>query len=119
MERKFQFYERYGVEEYYIYDPDHGDLVGWRRMGSILEEIPKMAGFESPRLRIRFDPGDGPDALTITGPDGKRFLTYVELAQERSDAERRAEESARRATEQTPRADRLAARLRELGVEPD
>ena len=31
MERKFQFYERYGVEEYYIYDPDRGDLVGWRR----------------------------------------------------------------------------------------
>jgi Uma2 family endonuclease len=112
MERKFQFYERYGVEEYYIYDPDHGDLVGWRRTGSVLEEVPKMAGFESPRLRIRFDPGDGPDALTITGPDGKRFLTYVELAKDRSDAELRAEESAQRA-------DRLAARLRELGVEPD
>ena len=28
MERKFQFYERYGVEEYYIYDPDNGDAGG-------------------------------------------------------------------------------------------
>jgi Uma2 family endonuclease len=119
MERKFQFYERYGVDEYYIYDPDHGDLVGWCRVGELLEEIPKMSGFESPRLKTRFDPGDGPDALTIIGPDGKRFLTYVELARARADAERRAEESAQRAFEQTQKADRLAARLRELGVDPE
>jgi hypothetical protein len=112
MERKFQFYERHGVDEYYIYDPDYGDLVGWRRADTVLEEIPRMAGFESPRLKIRFEPGNGPDALTITGPDGKPFVTYVELAKQRADAERRAGESAQRA-------DRLAARLRELGIEPD
>lgn len=28
---KFAFYERYGVEEYYIYDPDRGILQGWLR----------------------------------------------------------------------------------------
>ena len=43
MERKFQFYERHGVEEYYIYDPDRGDLVGWRRGEADLEQIPEMA----------------------------------------------------------------------------
>jgi Uma2 family endonuclease len=112
MERKFQFYERYGVDEYYIYDPDHGDLVGWCRAGSLLEEIPQMNGYESPRLKIRFYPGEVPDALIITGPDGKRFLSYAELAQQRALAERRAAELAERA-------ERLAARLRELGVEPD
>jgi Uma2 family endonuclease len=26
MIRKFRFYERYGVEEYYVYDPDIGFL---------------------------------------------------------------------------------------------
>ena len=31
MLRKFQFYEKHGVEEYYIYDPDNGDLQGWSR----------------------------------------------------------------------------------------
>ena len=31
MELKFQFYERFGVEEYYVYDPDNGSLEGWRR----------------------------------------------------------------------------------------
>ena len=112
MERKFQFYERHGVEEYYIYDPDRGDLVGWRRIGKILEESPKMAGFESPLLKIRFEPGEGPDNLKIIGPDGEPFLTYSDMVKQRDAARRLSEEL-------TQRADRLAARLRELGVEPD
>ena len=140
MERKFQFYERHGVEEYYIYDPDRGDLVGWRRAGQVLEEIPDMAGFVSPRLGIRFEPGDGPNNLVIVRPDGQRFLSYVELmdrfesADELALAERqRADEQAQlalaerqRADEQTQlalaerqRAEQMAARLRELGIEPD
>ena len=28
---KLEFYDRYGVEEYYIYDPETGELVGWLR----------------------------------------------------------------------------------------
>ena len=32
MKRKRLFYERYGVEEYYEYDPDRGQLHGWRRL---------------------------------------------------------------------------------------
>jgi Uma2 family endonuclease len=112
MERKFQFYERHGVEEYYIYDPDRGDLVGWCRRSAILEEIPEMAGYQSSRLKIRFEPGEGPDNLKIIGPDGEPFLTYTELVKERN-ADRLIAE------EQTRRADRLAARLRELGIELD
>lgn len=34
MERKLKFYEYHGVDEYYIYDPDNGDLIGWRRVGT-------------------------------------------------------------------------------------
>jgi Uma2 family endonuclease len=126
MERKFQFYERHGVEEYYIYDPDRGDLVGWCRRSAILEEIPEMAGYQSSRLKIRFEPGEGPDNLTIIGADGEPFLTFAELVKERNFNRQRAEEQTRLAEEQTrlaeeqaQRADRLAARLRELGVEPD
>jgi Uma2 family endonuclease len=119
LERKFQFYERYGVEEYYIYDPDRGDLVGWRRVNDILEEIPDMAGFQSPRLKIRFEPGGGPDNLKIIGPDGEPFRTYAELVKQRNADRLRADEKARLAEEQTQRADRLAARLRELGIETD
>jgi Uma2 family endonuclease len=109
--RKFRFYEQYGVEEYYVYDPDSGDLSGWRRDESGLDEIPDMNGFTSPRLGVRFEPGEGPDNLRIIGSDGVPFATYVELVEER-DAERR------RADSERDRAERLAARLRELGVEP-
>jgi Uma2 family endonuclease len=133
MERKFQFYERYGVEEFYIYDPDNGDLVGWLRVGETLEEIPDMNGFESPRLKIRFQPGEGPDNLKIFGSDGEPFATYLEVItqreterrraeaeRQRAEAERqRAEAERQRAEAERQRADRLAARLRELGVEPD
>lgn len=37
MSRKFQFYQQYGVEEYYVYDPDNGLLYGWLRVGGQLE----------------------------------------------------------------------------------
>jgi Uma2 family endonuclease len=50
MTRKRQFYERYGVEEYYEYDPDRGTLKGWLRQDDRLESIPQMEGWISPRL---------------------------------------------------------------------
>ena|SRR5579883_1524439 len=96
MARKFRFYQRYGVQEYYIYDPDDDRLWGWRREGGDLEEIPEMNGWVSPLLGIRFDTS-GPE-LAIYRPDNKRFLKVEELAD---------------------RAARLAAKLRELGVDPD
>lgn len=53
MMRKFQFYDRYGVEEYYLYDADRGELSGWLRRGEHLQEIPEMQGWTSPRLGVR------------------------------------------------------------------
>ena len=110
--RKFRFYERYAVEEYYAYNPDNGDLAGWKRGESGLEEIAELNGYTSPRLGIRFEPGEGPNDLKIIAPDGRPFLTYVELFEDR-EAERL------RAEAERMRGERLAARLRELGVEPD
>src|SRR5439155_8780397 len=40
MSRKAMFYNRYGVEEYYLFDPDSGELSGWRRGGTDMVEIP-------------------------------------------------------------------------------
>jgi Uma2 family endonuclease len=102
MTRKLQFYDRHGVEEYYLYDPDHGEMAGWRRGANGLEEIEPMAGWVSPRLGVRFDL-EG-DELVLARPDGQRFETFVELAR-RADAEQQ-------------RAARLAERLRALGVDP-
>jgi Uma2 family endonuclease len=100
---KFKFYEHYGVEEYYVYDPDTGDLNGWLRAGAELREISPMKGWHSPRLKVRFDVIDG--ELELYGPDGKRFATYVELVEQ-------CEEAQRTAT-------RLADKLRALGVDPN
>ncbi len=110
MTRKFRFYEQYGVEEYYVYDPDRGNLDGWIRRNGRLEDIPEMEGWVSPRLGIRFSL-DGMD-LVLYRPDGRRFETFLEL-------EQRAEAERQRAEAERQRAERLAARLRALGVDPD
>jgi len=116
MTRKLHFYERYGVEEYYAYDPDRGELAGWRRVGDHFEEITPMEGWVSPRLGVRFNL-EGAD-LVLTRPDGRRFETFVELTA-RAEAERqRAEAERQRAEAERLRAERLAERLRALGVDP-
>ena len=110
MLKKLKFYERYGVEEYYIYDPDREDFSAWLRSGEELEEIEQLNGFVSPRLGIRFEPK--PTGLEIYRPDGQKFATYVELDEQRENA-------IALATQQTQRADRLAAKLLELGIDLD
>lgn len=110
MLNKLRFYERYGVEEYYMYDPDHEDLAGWLRSEEQLCEIETMAGWVSPRLNIRFELTD--EGLAIYRPDGQKFATYVQLEQQR-------EEAIALAAQEAQRADRLAAKLQELGIDAD
>jgi len=110
MIRKFQFYERYGVEEYYVYDPEHELLDGWLRKEGKLVEIPELDGWTSPALKVSFKFSDG--KLQIFGPDGRPFASYVELVQQR-EKERQEKEKERQ------RAERLAEQLRALGVKPE
>lgn len=115
---KFLFYQRFGVEEYYVYDPDTGRLDGWtRREDGTLQPIEQMDGWVSPRLGIRF--GMQGNDLVLTRPDGLPFVTPEELEARWAEAEERARTAERRAEEAESRAERLAARLRELGVEPE
>ena len=90
MTRRFQFYEDYGVEEFYQYDPDYNLLDGWIRLGDRLKPIEKMDGWVSPRLGIRFELT--PDTLIIYRPDGKRFLTFEEISREIDDFRQRSRE---------------------------
>lgn len=124
MARKFKFYEKYGAEEYYVYDPDTNELSGWLRGNGELAEIPKMNGFVSPRLGVRFETTD--PEVTIYRPDGHRFLTFDELAEmeeaARTEAQAaRTEADAARAEADAARAeaDRLRAKLRAAGIDPD
>ncbi|KAM3099345.1 Uma2 family endonuclease [Phormidesmis sp. 146-35] len=69
---KFQLYDRYGIEEYYIYDPDRLSLGGFVRQEGRLEAIEPIEGWVSPRLKIRFTLGqDG--SLELYRPDGRPF----------------------------------------------
>jgi Uma2 family endonuclease len=110
MLRKFKFYERYGVEEYYIYDPDDVDLTGWLRGNGEFNEIESMVGWISPRLGIRFEIES--EELEIYRPDGQRFLYYVELETQKELAQEQAQLSQQRV-------ERLAEKLREMGINPD
>ena len=94
---KFRFYERFGVEEYYIYDPDRRELDGWVRDGTTLRAIPQTDGFTSPRLGTRFELGSESEDLRILDPQGRRFLSCLE---------------------ERTRVERLEARLRSLGYDP-
>ncbi|NET91438.1 MAG: Uma2 family endonuclease [Kamptonema sp. SIO1D9] len=141
MARKFSFYNRYNVQEYYIYDPDDNELIGWVRLGeaqrpsgrsqNFLDVIEQMNGWISPQLQIRFQLTA--NSLEIYHPDGERFFTFVELAQlrekerqEKEQALARIEEETQRANEaltelerQRQRSQALEAKLREMGINPE
>jgi len=143
MKKKFVFYDTYAVSEYYVYAPDRIRLSGWiRGNNNLLNPVGDMQGWISPLLKIRFELAD--DDLYIFRPDGKKFLSPVEserlhqkeiqkeqlktlLAERKAEAERKekllaerkAEAEYQRAEAERLRAERLAARLRELGIEAD
>jgi Uma2 family endonuclease len=103
MAQKLRFYQRYGVTEYYLYDPYDNQLTGYQRQGSELIEIPSMNDWTSPLLNMRFVMT--PETWEIYQPDGQRFLTTIERQQKLEQAQQKSE--------------RLAAQLRALGIEPE
>jgi Uma2 family endonuclease len=110
MDDKLRFYDRYGVEEYYVIDPDAETVEGWQRAGGHLAAIATIEGWVSPRLGIRFVTEDF--SLCVIGPDGRVFEDYVEVAE-------RAIFESRRADQADRRAEKLAEKLRALGIDPD
>ncbi len=130
MAEKFQFYQRYGVQEYYVYDPDSIELIGWQRIDGYLEVIQRIQDWISPLLKIRFVVKS--DTLEIYRPDGKPFLTFTEIAEqrdeaqlerdeaqlERDEAQLERDEAQLERDEAIAKAQRLEAQLRTLGIEP-
>jgi Uma2 family endonuclease len=138
MARKLVFYQQYGVEEYYVYDPDRIQLEGWcRSEDGLLDQIESMSGWVSPRLGIRFEMGE---ELELYRPDGTAFFSFAEVnqrldqerqraeqerqraeqAEQRAEQERqRAEQERQRAEQAEQRSQQLAERLRSLGIDPD
>ncbi len=142
LDAKLNFYSRYGVEEYYVIDPDEKEVEGYVRRGERLGRIRKILGYISPRLGTRFEKSQG--ELLLLMPSGRPFqsradrigelMTEIrrnaqlaeeersraEVETERADAEKhRAEAEQTRADAESAAKLRLAAKLRELGVDPD
>jgi Uma2 family endonuclease len=104
MDYKFQFYERHGVEEYYIYDPDEFTLEGWQRRGNRLVEILQMRNWVSPRLGIRFD-WQPRQELALYCPDGRAFLSFVALGEQMEEAQQKIVQIEQEVVQERSRAD--------------
>ena len=102
MADKFDFYERHGVEEYYVYDPDKNTLVMYLRRGDLLRRVRPGEGLVSPRLGVRFQLTE--PEMTVYRPDGRPFLSFDQLEAEHV----RAEEARRQAVERAEQAEKRA-----------
>ncbi len=124
-------YARLGIPEYFLFEPLRSRLVGYRlvdgRPGAYQPIVPQEGRWTSAVLgldlamesgRIRFFSGSAPL------PEAEELILRLgsmidEMLQRELDALRELEEERRRADAATERADRLARRLRELGVDPE
>jgi Uma2 family endonuclease len=115
MAGKRDFYERYGVEEFYSYDPETFEIGGWERRQGVLRAFPVVDGYVSPRLGVRFEMGTR--GLRLYHPDGEPFRSLTEMGAVARQARALAVREREKAAREHARAERLAQRLRELGVE--
>jgi len=141
MAEKLKFYDRFGVEEYYVLNPRKHTANGWVRIDGQFQFVSPIGGYISPRLGIRFEEnGD----LRLFTPDGREFRTREERVEEIQEELRktalafedersrvfeairqlseervRVEQERTRAEHERAAKDALAAKLRELGVNPD
>jgi Uma2 family endonuclease len=111
MQRKLLFYNGHGVEEYYVYDPALPELSVWLRgeIGLDLAEVEQS--WTSPRLGVRFEMGTA--GLALFYPDGRPFLSFMELQQQAETAEQRAETAEQRAETAEQQVDQLQASLQQ------
>ncbi|GAP95178.1 Uma2 family endonuclease [Leptolyngbya sp. NIES-2104] len=117
MDRKLLFYHTYGVEEYYVYDPDRIQLSGWiRDEDRLLDQIESMSGWVSPRLSVRFELNA---ELELYRPDGTPFFSFAEINQMLNQERQRAEQAEQQLEQERQRSQQMAERLRSLGIDPD
>jgi Uma2 family endonuclease len=138
MSAKRADYDRFGVEEYYHYDPHHNLLEVFVRQNRVLERMAVVGSFDSPLLGIRFLLR--PEGLQVLEPNGRPFQRFEEERAQREAAEALAEAAAAQleaaeaqieaaaaqieaaeaqAAQERQRAERLLARLRALGLDED
>jgi Uma2 family endonuclease len=108
MKKKFKFYQRYGVKEYYVYDPDTIELEGWIRKGNYLKRIQDITGWTSPYLNVTFDISQ--NDLVLYDSEGNRFTSLTEAKCKADLEKQRAEQEKQRAEQEKRRADQAELR---------
>ncbi|MCA9607479.1 MAG: Uma2 family endonuclease [Myxococcales bacterium] len=124
-------FARLGIPEYFVYEPLRQRITGHRlaepsarhyqpilpQGGRWVSRVLDLdLGLDGGRLRFFAGTAPLPDASELIA----RLSGMVDEAAQRAEEEaRRAEEEARRAEDVARRAERYAAKLRELGVDPD
>lgn len=109
MMNKLEWYERYGVEEYYLFDPDTASFKAWQREGKNLRLV-VGTHIQSRRMNITFAIVN--DSLEVVFPNGNTLEGLLEVYD-------RAEAEKVRAETEKARADKLADQLRALGIDPE
>jgi Uma2 family endonuclease len=137
LQKKWLLYARLGVPEYYIFDPEYDylkdGLKAYRLVeGEYVEAAVKGGQIYSEALGLGLV--DTGETLRLRDPQTGQFLPrrseleearlQAEEAREQAEVARRQAERARqqaaaRAEQEAERAARLAAKLRELGVDPE
>jgi Uma2 family endonuclease len=113
MSAKAVFYERHGVLEYLIYDPDEGSLEVLTRdeSGSLVEQdVPN--GWQSELTGVRFFVDE--TNLIAVRPDGKPFESYLETIKRANQESKRANQESQRANEAEAEMKRLRQELEAL-----
>jgi hypothetical protein len=116
---KLDFYSDLGCDEFFVYDYRRGKLSAFHRSreGGLTTVGPdKQGNWNSVLLGMTF--GLDGKKLWVRRPDGKLIESQRDITR-RADAEaERADAEAERANTEAERAARLAAKLRELGIDP-
>ncbi len=112
MSKKLLFFERYGVEEYYLYDPEENVLEVWQRTSDGLALMDFTDSWTSPRLGIRLDITSG--RLQLYNADGTKFYSYIEVSLMLEQERQRADLESQRADLESQRADQISQQLAEM-----
>lgn len=131
MINKHKFYEKYGVEEFVLIDPDKKQFFAWERHGDRLQSVElEENGWTSKKLKIHIKKDVDTEELIVSYPDGRPFMDHIALNNYAEEQKQIAVEQAQIAEEQKQIAEqerkakedlqaeneRLKAKLRELGL---
>lgn len=111
---KLDFYERNGVEEFILLDPEKHEFIAYEsQKGKLIRANQLPDTWQSPRLGIQFQIAEG--KLLALDPTGVPLKTFAELKTEKDELKAQNISLSTEKDEALEEVERLKAQLRELG----